>query len=103
MPFQPKRNKIPSIYSNSAKNKLYDKNRPNSYQRGYDNSWKVVRKYHLENNPLCELCLKDGLYTAGQEVHHKIKLKDRPDLRDDPSNLQTLCKSCHSKLTAQGY
>lgn len=102
MPWQPKRNKIPSIYSNSAKNKLYDKNRPNSYQRGYDSSWKVVRKYHLENNPLCNDCLKEGRYVGGNEIHHIKKLAEFPHLRDDPNNLMTLCKSCHSKRTAAG-
>ena len=97
MPYQPKTHKISRL-----KVKKED-NRPNSGERGYDNSWRKVRNYHLLNNPLCEICLLDGKYVSGQDVHHKIKLKDRPDLRDDPNNLQTLCHSCHSRLTAQGF
>jgi len=41
MPNHPKTHKISSLYTNSMKNKLYDKNRPSSHERGYDNSWRV--------------------------------------------------------------
>ena len=37
-----------------------------------------------------------------QDVHHIIKLADRPELRDDATNLMSLCHSCHSKRTAAG-
>jgi len=77
-------------------------NRPNSYDRGYDSKWVVVRKQHLLNNPICLDCLKEGRYVAGQEVHHIKKLAEYPELRDVSENLMTLCKSCHSKRTARG-
>lgn len=94
MPWLPKSNKIDKL--------KVAENRQSSNQRGYDNSWRTVRIYHLSNNPLCEDCLVDKIYTPANEVHHKIKLRDRPDLRDEPSNLMSLCKSCHSKRTAKG-
>ena len=94
MPTHPKTNKISKLKQSE--------NRPSSNIRGYDSSWRVVRKYHLDNNPLCHDCLTMKRYTPGQDIHHKIKLKDRPDLRDDPNNLMTLCHSCHSVRTAKG-
>lgn len=102
MPNHPKTHKISSLYTNSMRNKMYDKNRPNSGQRGYDSSWRVVRQYHLENNPLCFDCLKQGRYIPGQDIHHIKKLAEFPHLRDDPNNLMTLCHSCHSIRTAKG-
>jgi 5-methylcytosine-specific restriction protein A len=96
MPYQPKTHKISRL-----KVKKED-NRPNSGERGYDNSWRKVRNYHLLGKPLCEDCLKENRYESATDVHHKIKLADRPDLRDDPNNLMSLCHSCHSKRTAQG-
>ena len=102
MPFQPKTHKQPSAFAKASYQNSYDDKRLSSSARGYDNSWRVVRKQHLTNSPLCELCLKEGRYVPGQDIHHKVKLRDRPDLRDDSTNLQTLCHSCHSTLTAEG-
>ena len=94
MPWLPKTNKI-------DKAKIAE-NRPSSSKRGYDSSWRMVRLQHLLNNPLCDMCLKEHKFVQGQDVHHKTKLRVRPDLRDEPSNLQSLCHSCHSKITAKG-
>ncbi len=55
----------------------------------------------LRRQPLCQICLKTGLYTQAQEVHHIKPIRERPDLRLDAANLQALCKPCHSTLTAQ--
>jgi 5-methylcytosine-specific restriction protein A len=97
MPNHPKTNKISRL--NTPKK---PENRPNASERGYDNSWRKVRKYHLLHNPLCEDCVKQGLYIPGQDVHHIKKVSEHPHLRDDPDNLMTLCHSCHSIRTAKG-
>ena len=96
MPNQPKTHKPSKL-----KIKIID-DRPPSSQRGYNSSWRTVRATHLLERPLCEDCLKLGLYVEGREIHHIKKLKDYPELRDVSSNLMTLCKSCHSRRTAQG-
>jgi len=70
--------------------------------RGYDSSWRMVRQCHLENSPLCHDCLSNGVYTEASDVHHLIKLAERPDLRDVSSNLMSLCHSCHSIRTGKG-
>ena len=102
MPKLPKTNKISSNIRSKQYKTDYDDKRESAYKRGYDNAWRVIRIQHLQNHPLCFDCLKNGRYTPSEEVHHIIKLRDRPDLRDDPNNLMSLCKSCHSRRTADG-
>lgn len=59
--------------------------------------WANTRKYHLAANPYCVDCLARGIKTA-QDLHvdHIIPLKDYAGDPLDPSNLQTLCRSCHT-------
>lgn len=53
--------------------------------------WTNVRKQHLiENNSCCGCGKKDKL-----EVHHIEPVHVNPNRELDPSNLVTLCKSCH--------
>lgn len=73
----------------------YDKNRLNSYQRGYDRRWQKYRKWFLELHPLCARCGK--LATV---VDHIIPHKGNKELFWDASNHQPLCKACHDKKTA---
>lgn len=82
--------------------RTYDDNRPSASARGYDKKWEKVRKMFLKEHPLCEDCLRYGVYTPAQEVHHIEKVKDRPDRRLDPTNLMALCKACHNRRTAKG-
>lgn len=71
--------------------------RPPEYNKRYDRHWREIRKAFLVRNPLCEMCKRQGKYTAAQEVHHIKALADGGDNR--MSNLMALCKSCHSKIT----
>jgi 5-methylcytosine-specific restriction protein A len=79
-----------------------EENRANAHQRGYDRNWARVRKHKLSIDPLCEDCLDEGTTTAASQVHHVLKVCDRPDLRLDLENLRALCASCHSRRTARG-
>lgn len=76
--------------------------RPNANQRGYDWQWSLFRRRYLAQHPLCVDCLKADRATPASEVHHKIKLKQRPDLKYHHGNLEGLCKPCHSRRTAKG-
>lgn len=66
-------------------------------EQGYGTIWQKVRKIHLLNYPLCEDCKTTGIVKPAKEVHHKIELRKGGTNEDD--NLQSLCKSCHSKRT----
>ena len=77
----------------------------NRYQRDpesrhrYGRAWRQIRDRHLKQHPLCEMCLKAGRYTTAQEVHHIVPLSRGGT--HDSSNLMSLCKPCHSRITVE--
>ncbi|MBI9042903.1 MAG: HNH endonuclease [Anaerolineaceae bacterium] len=76
----------------------YENKRGSSSKRGYGSRWRSIRNQILKQNPLCVLCLEADRVTAATEVDHII-----PKARggtDFPSNLQALCKECHSRKTS---
>jgi 5-methylcytosine-specific restriction enzyme A len=65
-------------------------------------AWRNCRKTYAQSvGGLCEQCLKNGIYKAGEIVHHKTALT--PDNINDPDislswdNLELLCRDCHAK------
>lgn len=60
-------------------------------------TWTEKSKQIREDaNYLCEVCKDKGIYNyRNVEVHHILKLRDRPDLLLDNYNLICLCKDCH--------
>jgi 5-methylcytosine-specific restriction endonuclease McrA len=65
-------------------------------------AWKQCREaYARSKGGLCEKCLKDGRYTAGEIVHHKVHLS--PENITDPNvslnwdNLELLCRLHHAE------
>lgn len=81
--------------------KQRERDRGSSKERGYDATWRRLRKMKLAAQPLCAQCSEAGTITPAEEVHHEKPIRERPDLRLVLSNLVSLCKSCHSKITAQ--
>lgn len=74
-----------------------DHARPHSRARGYDRTWERLRKMHLNANPYCVMCKdRDGRDVPADTVDHRITIEERPDLRLDQDNLQSLCAPCHS-------
>lgn len=111
MPYKPRR-----PCRNSSCNKLAESNQQycvehqklidkhyNKYQRDpqtnrrYGKAWRVTRKNYVAKQPLCEECFKRGVLKAVEEVHH-IKPLSQGGTHDE-SNLMSLCKSCHSKIS----
>ena len=66
--------------------------------------WKQLREWKLQQNPLCELCEAEGFVRSAIDVHHKTPVEsartpqEMEQLCFNPSNLQALCISCHSKV-----
>ena len=81
--------------------KLTD-SRGSAAKRGYDSPWRRFRLIYLTRHPLCVDCLDADLVRPATEIHHVAKLRDRPDLKFDPTNLRGLCQSCHATRTARG-
>lgn len=75
----------------------YDRERGSAATRGYDRRWQKLRLMHLRAQPLCAECLNHGLVTLASEVDHILPKRHGGD--DSDTNLQSLCKPCHSRKT----
>jgi len=59
--------------------------------------WQKTRKMKLAEQPICEVC-NNALAT---QVHHLVPIESRMDLALTMTNLQSICQSCHSSITAK--
>ena len=80
------------------KNTRYEKARGEESAQIYDRTWQKVRLAYLKRFPLCEECERQGKTTPAVLVHHIENARDNPELRLDPSNLQSLCQRCHEDI-----
>jgi len=69
--------------------------RPTASQRGYDSRWQKYRERYLGEHPFCVFCLRRGKHVRAKVVDHIEP--HRGDHRKfwNPSNHQSLCKTCH--------
>jgi len=80
---------------NSKWNKLYQ-----------DHRWKRLREWKIQHDPICELCLKEGVVTPADEIHHLqiigsgINDEDKFRLLLDPLNLCSCCSRHHDVFHA---
>jgi 5-methylcytosine-specific restriction enzyme A len=112
MPYKPKRpcaypgcNRLTGtgIYCEEhtkQENKSYNRfQRDPESNKQYGRAWKRVRDRYIKAHPLCEECKKNGRLTPVKEVHHVLPLSRGGS--NDFDNLQSLCKSCHSRITVE--
>lgn len=70
--------------------------RGSAASRGYDETWRRLRAWHLAANPLCAYCRQADQLTLAEVVDHIKPFDGVGDpLRLDPGNLQSLCKRHH--------
>jgi 5-methylcytosine-specific restriction enzyme A len=81
-----------------AKRKAEDKRRPNAQARGYDKHWQRTRTAYLTAYPICQW--PEGCLTPATDVHHRDGQGPNGPAGHDWANLQGLCHSHHSKVTA---
>ena len=71
----------------------------------YDSKrWRTFRATYIQNNPLCEECLKKEIYTDAtgrRGVVDHIDPINNGGAVFDKANVQTLCNSCHNKKSAR--
>lgn len=65
--------------------------------------WKKLRQAKLMQQPLCEICLKNGVITPADDVHHidsflNYSGNQRLYKAFDFTNLMSVCKECHGKI-----
>ena len=90
--------KRPRYYSSGTRH-TPEPERVSACRRGYGRTWQKLRIMQLNREPLCEWCKAKGRTTPGHDVDHIVPLNDGG--QHELSNLQTLCKSCHSRKTAE--
>ena len=73
----------------------YDRKRGTAAQRGYDATWRRLRKMVLNRQPICQACGR----RPATEVDHIIPKARGGD--DSFENLAGLCRPCHSRKTAK--
>lgn len=63
-------------------------------------TWKNLRKQIiLRDNNCCVLCFKRGIISyKNLQVHHIVKRIDDESLIYEPTNLVTLCRTCHEEV-----
>ena len=70
-----------------ARHKIYNNRR-----------WRKVRLLKLTNDPLCEMCLKEGIITSADAIHHIIPIDIDVSLAYEYTNLMSICHECHGKI-----
>ena len=99
--------KIRAVLEDDAKKEYYKRYNNNRYNnedeekvRKFYNSkeWINLRDYiYKKNNYLCAECLKQGIYTKANVIHHLIPVKQNWYLRLIPDNLIPLCTKHHNE------
>lgn len=84
----------------TTRDKEIDERRGSSSRRGYGRRWREVSALVLADHPWCAECDRHGRMALATDVHHKIPKRDGGS--DDADNLEPLCHSCHSRITAAG-
>jgi 5-methylcytosine-specific restriction enzyme A len=84
------------------KEKEHDKRRGSATSRGYDNGWRKLRAVKARMDPLCEVCLEEGLVTPLAIVHHVRGVDEFPELRLRLDNLKSLCRRHHDEVHEGG-
>ena len=85
----------------AEKERLQQQRQYNRYRRDpevvkkYDGRYKKLRDLYIQQHPLCEACLKRGLLTPAEEVHHIVPVKWGG--KHSFENFMALCQSCHTK------
>lgn len=62
----------------------------------YGRAWRRIRDQYVKTHPFCEECFKRGILVPVDEVHHIVPVSRGGT--NNPSNLMSLCKSCHNKI-----
>jgi len=74
------------------------KSRGTRHERGYGSAWTKLRESILQRDAgLCQACRKQGRLTPARDVDHIIPKAEGGT--DDESNLQSLCRACHTEKT----
>lgn len=96
---------MPTIYkpkkAKKKEKKLYEEERRKIYK---STRWRKLRELKIAQQPLCEMCLKEGKTTIAEDVHHIQSFMSTDDkvlrmaLAYDYENLMSICKMHHQMI-----
>src|SRR4051812_39853278 len=78
---------------------LYDQARREDHRFYSSARWLKLRRLKLQINPLCEECERVERVTPAIDVDHIKPRREYPELELELSNLQSMCRPCHSHKT----
>ena len=67
-------------------------------------AWSLLREWKRQQNPICEICEREGKITPMNDVHHIVPFRqgktkdDKWKLFLDADNLVSLCTEHHKKI-----
>lgn len=65
----------------------------------HSSAWQAIRKQALLRDCYtCVICRSHGRYTFANTVHHIKPIRANTSLKEQLSNLLTVCSSCHNQL-----
>jgi len=80
--------------------KQYNKARPVIHEFYKTKAWRKTSVAYRQEHPLCEECLRQGIITPAEMVHHVVEITDGGDPLDW-DNLESLCLACHNRIHAR--
>lgn len=75
-----------------------DQRRGSPQARGYGSDWQRVSREQRRREPQCRHCGWPGSPENPLQADHIVPKEEAG--RNDPSNLQTLCRDCHNRKSA---
>jgi 5-methylcytosine-specific restriction protein A len=66
----------------------------------HSNRWRKLRAAFMSKHPLCVRCLSYDIVTVATDLDHVVAVAIDKSLQWKTSNMQPLCKSCHSVKTS---
>jgi hypothetical protein len=92
---------VPRFTCQQVEGKHAREHRGSARERGYDNAWDRLSKWHLKREPLCRTCYWRGRKVAAVLTNHILPVRDRPDLRLEKGNLSSHCQTCHDTVVRE--
>ena len=90
-------NRLNMLPDNQVGFPMKTKFKQGEFQKMYQSKcWKILRKYKLAKNPLCEKCFSRGHHNVGFAIDHIDAHKGNWMSFLKMENLRTLCKKCHA-------